>query len=71
MAEETNHEIITVDDAITVLDTGVAFVTNAQYSQMCKDAEIAEDRASFMEEYGYVAVIPVRRNGIEGWACFQ
>ena len=72
MSKQVEPETITVDDAITILDTTAVFVSNALYKKMCDEAEIAdESQFRFMEEYGYVAAIPVRRNGVEGWACFQ
>ena len=62
--------MITADDTITICESA-QFISENEYAERCKAAGLEDcSPSAFADEYGYTAVIAVKRNGESGWACF-
>lgn len=63
---------VTPADEFRLLTYAAAFVDERLYADMCKDAGIKNFSPSeFADWYGYVAVVPCKRNDVAGWLCIQ
>lgn len=66
-----DEKTITAEDNV-VFCTPPRFITSWKFSQMCRTAGLADKSpSSFADEYGYTAVIAVKVNGKNGYACFS